>query len=187
MTPALAAVRKTVEQPLARELGMNRGAVLRCAFITMATFFAVSLLATKPASADPADVATDAPWTIMVASCTGELVTLSGLLHTEMQMEVNDNRIHWRMTQSNLRDVKGVGVLGGRYVQSLNESEMFNVSSDLDQGEVMMESHETLNRLADTTSPLGGDDLRVISVIHFTVNANGTTTADQTNAKTECR
>ena len=165
---------------------MNRGAVLRCAFITMATFFAVSLLATKPASADPAVVVTDAPWMITVASCTGELVTLSGLLHTEMQSEINDNRIHWRMTQSNLRDVKGVGVLGGRYVQSLNESEMFNVSTDFDQAEVMLESHETLNRLGDTGSLTGGDDLRVISVMHVTF-VDGVPTSNQTNAKTECR
>jgi len=70
-------------------------------------------------------------------------------------------------TEFNLEAAKGVGVItGARYVETAETSQMWN--RDLD-------------------SFVLGDDSYTMVLMHYTVNANGTTTVDRVDVTITCR
>ncbi|HEY8785558.1 MAG TPA: hypothetical protein VIN63_03695 [Candidatus Limnocylindria bacterium] len=99
--------------------------------------------------------------------CTGEFFTITGYFHTQVHLSMTLNGRTNTTTEFNLEAAKGVGVItGARYVETAETSQMWN--RDLD-------------------SFVLGDDSYTMVLMHYTVNANGTTTVDRVDVTITCR
>ena len=137
------------------------------------------------ATAGAADNSTTLPYMATAENtCNGELVDVQGTMQMEEHTTTNENGVHYQITM-NLAGVKGVAVLtGARYVESLNDTEETNISSDFVPFEADHVVTQILTRLGEDGS---ADDMRYYLRFHMTVNANGVPTVDRTDSRIECK
>jgi hypothetical protein len=112
--------------------------------------------------------------------CTGEFFAISGYFHTKVHMSVTlDGRTNVT-TEFNLESVQGVAVVtGARYVETAETSTMSNSDADGIPQTKNYEADVRMTRLGEDGIFVAGDDSYSRILVHFTVNANGTTTVNR--------
>ncbi|HEY8825338.1 MAG TPA: hypothetical protein VIP07_10670 [Candidatus Limnocylindria bacterium] len=119
--------------------------------------------------------------------CTGEFFTITGYFHTKVHMSMTlDGRTN-TTTEFNLESVKGVALSGARYVETAETSTMWNRDLDMVPQTSNYKSDVLMNRLGEDGSYVLGDDSYTMVLVHYTVNANGTTTVDRMDVTITCR
>jgi hypothetical protein len=158
---------------------MPRGKRL-CGLAAPATVLALAFT-----GAGAADNSTTLPYTATAENmCNGELVDVQGTVHMEEHTTTNENGAHYQI-KMNLADVKGLAVLtGARYVESFNDTEETNISSDFVPFEADHIVTQILTRLGEDGT---ADDFRYYLRFHMTVNANGVPTVYRTDSTIECK
>jgi hypothetical protein len=155
----------------------------RAAAITAATLVVGFGAATASAATTTFDVPVNGAVT---NDCTGEAVVINGTDH----MKFTDNSSLAGLKsqiEANLTGVKGVTLMGVRYVMNQQTSDMQHAEFD-PSGNVQLTVEETtiLTRQGEDGSLLTGDDFRLHVVTHLTVS-NGITRADKQDLSADCR
>ena len=87
----------------------------------------------------------------------------------------------------NLEAVKGTALSGARYVETAEESIMWNRDLDMVPQTGNYKSNVLMTRLGEDGAFVLGDDSYTMVLMHYTVNANGTTTVDRLDVTITCR
>ena len=117
---------------------------------------------------------------VMANPCTGEEINFSGFFSGTAHFTINDNRVNGHF--SGVERLKGVGVSTAEQYQYVFPF-LFVFGGSLIQSQYSETSINVFRVVGR-----GPDDNFVVHIaIHFTVNANGETTATPRNVQVECR
>jgi hypothetical protein len=161
---------------------MRTGSLVACMAVVTAA------LGAGAASAAADTINFDVPISAVVTSdCTGEAIAISGTMHVKQTDNSTLGGIKFQI-ETNLTGVTGTTVApvaGVKYVMNNQTSDMEH--ADVDDAQVTVETTMLLTRQRETgTFPLGGDDLRLHVLMHFTV-VNGVTKADKSDLRADCQ
>ncbi len=110
--------------------------------------------------------------------CAGELVGLSGELHTVTRITTDGNRVHW-VIRTNAQGLRGVSDAGRTYHATRNLEVVVNGDG--------LQAESTALQSFNLVSEGSGENFLVHLTSHVTVNANGETTVEVVQAHGECR
>ena len=152
-------------------------------------FIAINAVLTLPAlraAAQSTVTETRTPFNFtLMNSCTHELFTGSGVLHQKTTLQTAPN--YHETAELNLENAKGVTLSGVRYVVPEQVSNHFIVDTDSAPANETFEAVEKFIRQKEDGTFVAGDDFYVRFKIHFTINANHTTTVSFSDFTIDCR
>jgi len=125
---------------------------------------------------------------ILTNGCTGEMFDSTGYFHTKTHQSVSlDGRLN-TTTEFNFEDIKGIAlVTGATYIAAAETSSSWQRDFDFVPQSSTYEDDVVMNRLGENGTFVLGDDLYQKVLVHYTVNANGTLTANQFDIDLRCR
>ena len=120
------------------------------------------------------------------SDCTMENVILQGNVHTVVHAGVSGDRFHFG-EDVRFTGAQGFGVVSGaRYVEMDVNNSQANIT-DFGPQEITVERTMNLTRLGEDQTFGDGDDMRVHTIFHMTLSANGDVTAETDRTRIECR
>jgi len=121
-------------------------------------------------------------------ACTGEEFYATGYFHIKTHQSVSlDGRLN-TTTEFNFEDIKGIAlVTGATYIEAAETSSSWQRDFDFVPQSSTYEDDVVMNRLGENGTFVLGDDLYQKVLMHYTVNANGTLTANQFDIDLRCR
>src|SRR6266511_806547 len=155
---------------------------IRKAIVAAAAVIACLTLTASAAGEDRSAVVTTTPFTdqVLFNQCTGELLLVSGTLHT-MARVVDD------FSYSEFKAV--APETGAEYVLargSRNAHYSDSTSFDFLPSVLMIEQNLIIVRLGEDASFPEGDDFHLMATTTLIIDANGVTRVDQTVFRIEC-
>jgi hypothetical protein len=161
---------------------MRTGSLVACIAVVTAA------LGASAASASADTINFDVPISGVVTSdCTGEAIAISGTMHVKQtdNAALGGIKSQIEMNFTGITGTTVAPVAGIKYVMNNQTSDMQH--ADVDDAQITVESTMLLTRQRETgTFPLGGDDLRLHAITHFTV-VNGVTKADKIDLRADCQ
>ncbi|HLZ68647.1 MAG TPA: hypothetical protein VKV26_01940 [Dehalococcoidia bacterium] len=146
-----------------------------------AAMVVLGLVQHAPAWADQVTNTTTPVSGTVTNPCNGENVTYSGQQHLLISMTINGNTAH--IVEHVNVQASGAGDLGNQYAITATENVSENV--DIDPTTATGEVTEVINE--QFASQGGAPNFLVQELVHLTVNADGTITAQIGNATAECQ
>lgn len=151
---------------------------------------ALSLLAVSAAATALAETTVNQtfPFSGMAYNqCADEFIVIEGNQHTTTRLHTSDDgRLHFQM-KDHMTGVKGTALMSGARYAMMDVVNTQSNSTGFAPGESTFERTHILTRLGEDGSFVLGDDLRVHTIVHVTINANGAMTADKNEARVDCR
>lgn len=164
--------------------GTDQG--MRTRFLALVT---VSFLAFWAAATTLAETTVNQTFPFMATAyneCTDEFIAVEGNLHMTTRLHTSGDRLHFGMTE-HMTGVKGTAMGSGARYTMMDVVNTQSNSTGFAPSESTFERTHNLTRLGEDGSFVPGDDLRVHTIVHITMNANGVVTADKSEARVDCR
>jgi hypothetical protein len=164
---------------------------MRKAIVAAAAVIACLTLTASAAGEDRSAVVTTTPFTdqVLFNQCTGELLLVSGTLHT-MARVVDDRSGQHIVADFSYSEFKAVAPeTGAEYVLargSRNAHYSDSTSFDFLPSVLMIEQNLIIVRLGEDASYPEGDDFHLMATTTLIIDANGVTRVDQTVFRIEC-
>lgn len=114
----------------------------------------------------------------LVNQCTGETVTVDGVIGDDMHIVVNGHRVNFSEHQQG--QLEGVGSLGNRYITNVNENVAFN--GLMSNGAFVINDITVFRMISQGGTP----NFYVRRNAHLTVTPNGVVTVDRVDFTTSC-
>ena len=154
--------------------------------VTMLFMFAASALFTVPAdAAKQVNDVTDIDLAVFVPCAdggAGELVDLSGRLHTMIHFTINGNNVSG-VGHFQPQGISGTGETTGDKYQATGVTKDSSFKLSFQNGQ----ANQTFVNNFRIIGQGSGNNLLVHEVAHITVNANGTVTVSHDNFSAECK
>jgi hypothetical protein len=120
--------------------------------------------------------------------CTGESLVVTGFLHSRVYFDVGLDGSTHLVFEFNLENMKAATPSGKTYVVKQDIETHTNAQSDFLPINTEFNSVEHYVRAGETGALIDDDDFYLAFRFHITVNANGTTTANQLSSNDDtCR
>jgi hypothetical protein len=110
--------------------------------------------------------------------CTGETVTVDGIIGDDIHIVVNDQRVNFSEHQQG--QLEGIGNLGNRYITNVNENVTFN--GLMSNGSFVINDITVFRMVSQGGAP----NFYVSRNAHLTVTPNGVVTVDRVDFITSC-
>jgi hypothetical protein len=166
----------TLHRTLAGTKGRVRGRRPSLAVVATAGL-ALTLAAGAQASTV---VETHTPFSTSVTNpCRAETFMATGFMHSKTTMVESRSGTTLFSIESNLQDVKGVTLMGVRYVVTETTTSHLLVDPDSGPNNTSLVFKTRFVRQGDDGNPIVGDDFYAYFHVQLTVNANGTMTANR--------
>jgi hypothetical protein len=122
--------------------------------------------------------------TIDALDCTGELIHVTGIMHTTFQLVDDESGKFYIMGQVNFAQVTGEGLSSGTQYRVVSSSGFaLHIHADEKGGQ---QTERSTFRLITTDRDGSTEDVLVHGNIAFVFNANGEVTAEASNFKDNC-